>query len=302
MKIIECVPNISEGRNKKKIKNIVAALTAVEGVNLLDVCTDADHNRAVLTFIGTPEDSERGAAAVCDRALEMIDMCKQKGVHHRIGAVDVVPFIPLKGATMKETVDVAHRFGYAFGERNEIPVYFYGEAALDPARKELSAVRKGEYEALKTRIEGSLWRPDAGPARFNPKSGAVAVGAREILIAFNINLASKDLELAKKIAISIRQSSGGLPHVKAIGVPLKSKNIIQVAINLTNYKVTSLRKVFDTVKEQALKHGVSILESELIGLIPEDAMYNVSAEYLKLSKFCSKCIIETYLSSLLETK
>ncbi len=295
MKVIECVPNISEGRDRNKIESIAAALSGVEGAKLLDVCIDADHNRTVLTFIGQPEDVERGAAAVCARALDLIDMRKHRGVHPRIGAVDVVPFVPLRGATMKHAVDAAHRFGRAFGEKNKIPVYFYGEAALDPRRRELPDVRKGEYEALRTHFEDPLWIPDAGPAFFNPRGGATAVGAREPLIAFNINLATDDLHAAKEIACSIRQSGGGLQYVRAIGVPLQSRNIVQVAMNLTNYRITSLKKVFDTVKNKASQYNISILESELIGLIPEEALEGVSAEYLQLSKFCPECIIETHL-------
>lgn len=295
MKIIECVPNISEGRDKKKIDRIVAALTKVEGARLLDVCIDPDHNRTVLTFIGRLEDVERGAAAVCDRALDLIDMRQHEGVHPRIGAVDVVPFVPLKGASMKNAVDVAHRFGRAFGERNKIPVYFYGEAALDPQRRELPNVRKGEYEALRTHFEDSRWIPDAGPTRFNPRGGAAAVGAREPLIAFNINLATHDVHAAKEIASSIRESGGGLPYLRAMGVALKSRDIVQVSMNLTNYKVTSLKKVFDTVKEKAASNGIHIVESELVGLLPEEALKNVSAEYLQLTKFCAECIIETHL-------
>jgi glutamate formiminotransferase len=295
MKIIECVPNFSEGRDRKKIDSIVSALSKVEDVRLLDVCVDADHNRTVLTFIGTMEAVTKGATAVCERAIDLIDMREHRGVHPRIGAVDVVPFVPLKSATMKNAVDVAHRFGRTFGKRKKIPVYFYGEAALNPARRELPDVRKGEYEALKTRFDNPLWLPDAGPARFNPRSGAVAVGAREPLIAFNINLATDNLQAAKEIACSIRQSSGGLQHVKAIGVSLKSRNIAQVSMNLTNYKVTPLRTVFDAVKEEASHRGVAILESELVGLIPEDALEGVTAEYLQLSKFCAECIIETHL-------
>ncbi len=295
MKIIECVPNISEGRDRKKIDRIAAALSSVEGVRLLDVCVDADHNRSVLTFIGEPEDVLKGAAAACEKALDLIDMRKHNGVHPRIGAVDVVPFVPLKGATMKDAVDLAHRFGRAFGKKRRIPVYFYGEASLDPKRRELSDVRRGEYEALKTRFDDPLWIPDAGPARFDPRSGAVACGAREPLIAYNINLATDNLQVAKDIACSIRQSSGGLQYVKAIGVPLASRNIVQVSMNLTNYKVTSPRTVFDVVKEQAASHGVSILESELVGLIPEEALEGVPAEYLQLSNFCAECIIETHL-------
>jgi glutamate formiminotransferase len=233
--------------------------------------------------------------AACEMAIDLIDMREHRGVHPRIGAVDVVPFVPLKGATMKNAVDAAHLFGRAFGKTKKIPVYFYGEAALDPSRRELPDVRKGEYEALKTRFDNPLWLPDAGPARFNPRSGAVAVGAREPLIAFNINLATDNLQAAKEIACSIRQSSGGLQHVKAIGVLLKSRNIAQVSMNLTNYKVTPLRTVFDAVKEEASRRGVEILESELVGLIPEDALEGVTAEYLQLEKFCAECIIETHL-------
>ena len=295
MKIIECVPNISEGRNRESIDSIVEALSLVDGVKLLDLCVDADHNRTVLTFIGSPENIEKGAAAACDRALTLIDMCSHRGVHPRIGAVDVVPFVPLKGATMKDAVETAHRFGRAFGERNKIPVYFYGDAALHPRRRELPDIRRGGYEALMERLGDPLWIPDAGPACFSPCSGAVAVGAREPLIAYNINLATDDLKAAETIARSIRQSNGGLPHVKAMGVPLKSRKIVQVSMNLTNYKVTSLRTVFDTVKEMASHCGILILESELVGLIPEEAIKDVSPEYLRLSKFCAECIIETHL-------
>lgn len=295
MKIIECVPNISEGRDTKKIDRITAELAAVEGVKLINVCVDADHNRTVLTFIGEPEDVLKGAATACEKALDLIDMRKHKGVHPRIGAVDVVPFVPLKGATMKDAIDLAHRFGYALGDKHKIPVYFYGEAALDPKRRELSDVRRGEYEALRTRFDDPLWMPDTGPARFDPRSGAIACGAREPLIAYNINLATDNLQLAKDIACSIRQSSGGLKYVKAIGVPLKSRNIVQVSINLTNHKVTPPRTVFDVVKGKAAACGVSILESELVGLIPEEALEGVSAEYLQLSNFCAECVIETHL-------
>jgi len=295
MKIIECVPNFSEGRDRKKIDSIVASLAAVDGVKLLDVCVDADHNRTVLTFVGTPEDIEKGAEAACSRAVKLIDMRQHTGVHPRIGAVDVVPFVPLKGAVMKDAVDVAHRFGHTFGEKNKIPVYFYGEAALDHRRRELPDLRKGGYEGLKARFDDPLWVPDAGPSYFNPRGGAAAVGAREPLIAFNINLATDDLQMAKIIAKSIRQSSGGLPYVRAIGVPLKSRNAVQVSMNLTNYKVTQLRTVFDAVKKKATHYGIEIVESELVGLIPEDALKGISAKYLQLSNFCAECIIETHL-------
>lgn len=295
MKIIECVPNFSEGRDKEKVASIVEAASGVNGVTILDFSMNSDHNRSVLTFIGTPEAVERGAAAACDRALALIDMRKHSGVHPRIGAVDVVPFIPIRDVTMKEAVEIAHSFGRAFGERNDIPVYFYGEAALDQKRKELSHIRRGGYKGLSGKISDPSWVPDAGPAVFSPRGGAVSVGARNPLIAFNINLATDDLDLAKIIAKSIRYSSGGLKYVKAIGVPLKSRNIVQVSMNLTNYKETSLRKVFDTVREKSFEYDVDILESELIGLIPEAALEDVTADYLKLSGFSSERIIETHL-------
>jgi glutamate formiminotransferase len=285
MKILECVPNFSEGQNRKKIDAIAAALQKVSGVRLLDICTDADHNRTVFTFIGAPEDIERGAAAACDKALEVIDMREQQGVHPRIGAVDVVPFIPLKNAAMADAVETGRRFGRAFAERNGLPVYFYGEAALVEERRELPHIRKGGYEALRKRMEEARWAPDAGPHVLNERSGATAVGARDFLIAFNINLASPDLEAARKIAETIRYSSGGMKHVKAIGVPM----------NLTNFRETPVKAVFDRVKAEASRCGVQVLESELIGLIPEEALMNVTPQYLMLRDFSEERIIERHL-------
>jgi len=294
MRILECVPNFSEGKNKDTINKVVEELRRVNGVNILDFSMDQDHNRSVITFIGTPEDVERGASAASDKALELIDMRKHSGVHPRNGAVDVVPFVPIKGVDMDEAIAVAHRFGRAFAERNNVPVYFYGGAALNPSRKRLSFIRKGGYETLKDKINDPLWLPDAGPAVFNPRSGATAVGARNPLIAFNINLATDNIDIAGRIAKSIRQSSGGLKHVQAMGVLLKSRNIVQVSMNLTNYKETSIRRVFDTVKEKARGFGVDILESELIGLLPRNALEGVTANYLQLRDFREERIIETH--------
>jgi glutamate formiminotransferase len=223
-------------------------------------------------------------------------MRRHRGVHPRIGAVDVVPFIPLRGATMQDAVEVAHRFGKAFAETRGVPVYFYGEAALDQRRRELPDLRRGGYEGLAARMKEPLWRPDAGPAEFNVRSGATAVGAREPLIAFNVNLKSDNLEAARKIACTIRESNGGLPHVRAIGVPLASRNIVQVSMNLTNYKITPVQRAFDAVREEAARCGIDILESELIGLIPEAALAGITAQDLRLSRFRKECIIETHLS------
>ena len=294
MKILECIPNFSEGKNKDTINKIVEELRRASGVKILNFSMDEDHNRSVITFIGTPDDVERGASVLCDKALELIDMRKHSGVHPRNGAVDVVPFVPIKEVDMNEATAVAHRFGRAFAERNNVPVYFYGEAALDPSRKSLAFLRKGGYETLKDKINDLLWLPDAGPAVFNTRSGATAVGARNPLIAFNINLDTDNIDIAGKIAKSIRESSGGLKHVQAIGVLLKSRNIVQVSMNLTNYKETSIRKVFDAVKEKARESGVDILESELIGLLPQNALEGVTAKYLQLRDFREKRIIETH--------
>jgi glutamate formiminotransferase len=264
-------------------------------VRLLDICTDTDHNRTVLTFIGSPEDIERGAAAACDKALEVIDMREQQGVHPRIGAVDVVPFIPLRNAVMADAVETARRFGRAFAERNGLPVYFYGEAALVEDRRELPHIRKGGYEALEKRMKDPKWVPDAGPHALNERSGATAVGARDFLVAYNINLASSDLEAARRIAETIRFSSGGMRHVKAIGVPLKSRRIVQVSMNLTNFRETPVKAVFDRVKAEASRCGVQVLESELIGLIPEEALKDVTPQYLMLRDFSEDRIIERHL-------
>jgi len=295
MKIIECIPNFSEGRNKSVVNAIVAACAQTPGVKILDFSMDYDHNRSVLTFIGSPKTVETAAAATCDKALELIDMRRHTGIHPRIGAVDVVPFVPLRGADMEDAVALAHRFGRALAERNGIPVYFYGAAALEPDRKALSAIRKGQYESLREKITDPAWNPDAGPAVFTPKSGATAVGARKPLIAFNVNLNCCNLKIAKDIAKSIRQSSGGLPHVQALGLHLESRNIVQVSMNLTDYEETPVCRVFDIIKEKAASCGVDILESELIGLIPEAALEGTSVEHLQLCDFCEERIIESHL-------
>jgi len=293
MKIIECVPNFSEGRNRDVVESIVSALTAIPGIRLLDYSMDEDHHRSVVTFIGSPDTVVAGALAACNRAVELIDMRKhQGGVHPRIGAVDVVPFIPLADAEMKDAVTAAHRFGSLFGEQNEIPVYYYGAAALTTERRELPDVRRGGYESLEERQNEPSWKPDAGPAIFNAKSGATAVGARIPLVAFNVVLNCGDLKLAKDIARCIRQSSGGLRHVKAIGVPLESRQLVQVSMNLTDYRETSMCRVFDEIKNRAELQGVEILESELIGLVPLAALDGRSPEYFKLNDFTGERILE----------
>ncbi|MBW2631848.1 MAG: glutamate formimidoyltransferase [Deltaproteobacteria bacterium] len=294
MKIIECIPNFSEGRNPEIVESIVDAAVRTEGVKVLDFSMDRDHNRSVLTFIGSPEATLRGAIAACDRAADLIDMRKHSGVHPRIGAVDVVPFVPLEDANMSDAVETAHKFGHTFGRKNNVPIYFYGEATLGHERKRLADIRRGQYEGLRDKMSDPAWVPDAGPSRFNPRLGVTAVGARKPLIAFNINLNSNDIELARDIARSIRYSSGGLKHVQAIGILLESRNIAQVSMNLTDYETTSIRTVFDAVRRKASERGADILESELIGLIPRAALEGTTADHLKLLDFSEKRILESH--------
>lgn len=294
MKIIECVPNFSEGKDLKKLKAIAQAISAISGVKLLDIHKDPDHNRSVFTFIGAPDAVFEAAMDGCGKSVELIDMRDHSGIHPRIGAVDVVPFIPFGDAEMHDAVAVAQRFGHAFGERNRIPVYFYGEAALQGGRRELPDVRKGGYEGLSHKLNDPRWIPDAGPFVFNERSGATAVGARVPLIAFNINLNTGEVGVAKDIACAIRQSSGGLPCIKAMGVYLKSRGIAQVSMNLTNYQVTPVRVVYESVQELAKQHHVNILESELVGLIPRKAMEGITDKDLKLAGFSEKKILESY--------
>jgi len=295
MKIIECVPNISEGRNQETIATLAETIRKTPGVKLLNVNSDADHNRSVLTFIGFPEAVIDGAVHLCRETFARVDMRFHGGIHPRMGAVDVVPFVPLGDATLADAVSAAHRFGHIIAEKMDVPVYFYGEAALKEERRNLSHIRRGGYEALPARLQQALWRPDAGAPVFNPKNGAVAVGARVPLIAFNVNLDTGDLELAKRIASSIRESSGGFAHVMAIGLFLESRQCVQVSMNLTNYEKTSVKTVFDRISALAARDGVAVLHSELIGLAPRNAMKDASPDYLKLMEFNEERFIEVHL-------
>lgn len=294
MKILECVPNISEGRDRRLIADIAAQVRR-PAVKLVDLHSDPVHNRTVLTFLGDPEAVEEATLAVSARAVELIDMRRHRGVHPRIGAVDVIPLVPYRGLTMADAVASAHRVGQAFAEAQGIPVYFYGEAALQAERRDLPALRKGQYEGLAARLADPAWKPDAGPWAFNPKSGATAVGARTPLIALNVNLATDDLEIARQIARRVRESSGGLPAVRAMGVPLPTKGCVQVAMNLTEYRKTSIPRVVELIRLEATRHGVVVTECELVGLLPLEALEKVVAHYLPLPGFTQKKVIEAHL-------
>lgn len=298
MKIIECVPNFSEGRDSRKIAAIARVFKSFPGVRLVDFSGDADHNRSVFTFLGKPEDVLEAALAASGKALELIDMREQAGVHPRLGAVDVVPFIPLGKTKMQDAVDLAHTFGRELYERFGVPVYFYGHAALVPGRKELADVRHGGYEALQSKMINPGDAPDVGKPEFNARTGATVVGARVPLVAYNINLISDDLRLARNIASQIREKNGGLQHVRAIGVILKSRGIAQISMNLTNCKETPFKIIYDQVERLAAERGVEILESELIGLVPKCAFAGTKPEYLKLKGFDKDRLLETHLKTL----
>jgi glutamate formiminotransferase len=297
MKIIECVPNFSEGCDQNKINAIAKVIEKCPGVRLVDYSGDSDHNRSVFTFLGEPADALNAALAASGKALELIDMRKQAGVHPRLGAVDVVPFIPLGKTNMGDAIDLAHTFGRKLNELFGVPVYFYGHAALIPERSELANVRRGGYEALSAKMANPTDAPDVGKPKFNPRAGATAVGAREPLVAYNINLNCDDLRLAQKIASQIREKSGGFKHLRAIGVILKSRGIAQVSMNLTNCKETPLKAIYDRVEALAADRGAEIIESELIGLIPKCAFAGTKPKNLKLVNFDKERLLETHLKA-----
>jgi len=295
MKILECIPNFSEGRDLDKVEAIVQEVHRTPGVKLLDSFSDPDHNRSVVTFIGEPESVKKAAMNLALKALELIDMRTHQGGHPRIGAVDVVPFVPVRGMDMSQAVHIAKEFGQELGEKGELPIYFYAAAAADPKRTKLADIRKGQYEGLAEKLETPGWEPDAGYKDFNPKSGAAVVGARFPLIAFNVNLNTRDLERAKKIAKKIRESSGGIPSVQAIGLELKDKGMVQVSMNLTDYRQASIPRVVEAIRAELAGTGVEIGETELVGLLPLEALEDVVRFYLKLPEFDSSQIIENHL-------
>lgn len=293
--MIECVPNVSEGRRTDVIESCVAAIASVEDVQLLHWCADPSHNRSVFTFAGEAEPLRTAALKLFGEAVARIDLRNHQGVHPRIGVVDVVPFVPLAGSTMTECVTIARATADAVAARFGIPVYLYEEAASNPLRRNLADIRRGGFEGLARKMTDPHWLPDYGPPAPHPTAGAAAIGARRALVAYNVNLGTNRLDVARRIAFRIRSSSGGLPCVKAMGVPLDHRGIVQVTMNLTDYKQTSMRRVFDLICQEAEREGVTILESELIGLVPAEAMAGVTPEYLKLTDFDASRILENRL-------
>jgi glutamate formiminotransferase / formiminotetrahydrofolate cyclodeaminase len=299
-KIVECVPNFSEGRRQEVVDALAAALTSVPGVAFLDSEMDASHNRCVITVAGDPKGVADGVIRAVGKALELIDLRQHRGEHPRMGATDVIPFVPISGMTIEECVALSSQVAAAIAEKYKIPTYLYEQSARIPARQDLANVRKGEFEAIRNEIATNPERkPDFGPLEVHPSGGATAVGARFPLIAYNIYLNTNDLRIAQAIARAIRHSGGGLRYVKALGFEIKERNQVQVSINLTNYEATPIYRVFDMVVREAQRFGVNVSSSEIVGLVPQKAL-EACAEYsLRLEGFTSRQILENRLQEAL---
>jgi glutamate formiminotransferase len=301
--MIECVPNFSEGRDKTVVDAIEQAIDSVAGALLLHRTSDADHNRSVITFAAPAEDVVEAAVRATAKASELIDLNRHRGVHPRLGALDVLPFVPLGEATLDDCVRIAHRAGERIWNELGIPVYFYEAAAIRPDRVKLEDVRRGQFEGLREAVLIDETKgPDLGGPALHPTAGAVIVGARKFLIAYNINLRSSDLNLARSIAKRIRARNGGLPAVKALGLPLESRGLVQVSMNLTDFEQTPVHVVFEEVRRLAAEQDVEIEESELIGLMPRQALEMAAAGFLKLRDFNTQRVVENRIEALASRK
>lgn len=294
--MIEFIPNVSEGRRPEVVDALFRALTAPPGIRTLNRTSDAAHNRTVFTVAGTADALAAGALALLGAAIRLIDLRTHQGVHPRLGAVDVMPFVPLGDTAMRECVALARRVASEAASRFGLPVFLYEEAAASPARRRLEDIRRGEFEGLAAKLADPAWTPDFGPARPHPTAGALVVGARRVLIAFNVNLATPRLEIARRVAAKVRERDGGLPGVKALGLALEDRGIVQVSMNLTDYSRTPPAVAFAAVQREALALGVEVLESELIGLIPQGALAGTSAHALRLTGFTDDQILEVRLA------
>ena len=289
---MECVPNFSEGRDLQKIDKIVAPFRGKQGVKLLDYSNDEDHNRLVVTVVGEPEPLRDAVLEAIGVAVELIDLNHHQGQHPRMGAVDVVPFIPIRNVTMEEAVGLSKEVGKEVAKRYNLPVFLYEKSASAPHRENLAAVRKGEFEGMAEKIKQPEWHPDFGLAERHPTAGTVAIGARMPLVAYNINLNTPSLEIAHDIAKKIRFIGGGLRYCKAMGVELKDRGITQVSINMTDYTRTALYRAFELVRVEARRYGVSIVGSEIIGLVPMEALIDTASYYLGLENFSMEQVLE----------
>ncbi len=294
-KIIECVPNFSEGRDLNKVEKIVNSFRGKEGVKLLDYSSDKDHNRMVVTVVGEPTAVKNAVLEAIGTAIKIIDLTQHEGQHPRMGAVDVVPFIPIKNVTMEEAVALSKEVAQEAASRYDLPVFLYEKSATIPQHENLAAVRKGEFEGLTEKMKSPEWQSDFGPKTPHPTAGAVAIGARVFLIAYNVNLNSTNLEIADKIAKKVRFLGGGLRFCKAMGVDLKEKNMVQVSMNLTDYTKTAIYQAVEMIRFEAARYGVTIAGSELIGLVPMGALVDTAAYYLGLEDFSINQVLESHL-------
>lgn len=291
-KLIECVPNFSEGRRPEVIEAIVGAVSRVPGVVLLDRSSDHDHNRTVVTLAGSPEGLKEAILRLYEAALQHIDLREHKGEHPRMGAVDVVPFIPVRNASMEDCVALAKEVGQAVAEKFGVPMFLYSEAASDPSRKVLANIRKGEFEGMAEKLQDPAWKPDFGPAAPHPSAGVSAIGARFFLIAYNLQLDTPDLKVAQAIAKAVRASSGGLQNVQAMGVFLADRNQAQVSMNLLNYEKTPIHRVQELVKIEAARYGARVVGAEIVGLIPQQALLEAASYYLQVENWSSSLVLE----------
>lgn len=296
---IECVPNFSEGRRPDVIEAIVAPFRAKRGCALLDYRADPDHNRLVVSLVGAPDPIQEALLESTKTAMALIDLNRHHGAHPRIGAVDVIPFVPLRGITMEQCVALAHEFGRRYHEETGIPVYFYEEAALRPERRRLEVVRKGQFEGLKDAIADPERHPDVGPPRLHPTAGATVIGARKFLVAFNVNLGTSDVRIAKEIAQTVRASSGGLCHVKGIGLALEDRSLVQVSLNITDYEKNALYRVTELIRMEAKRWGVPVVETEVYGMVPAAALLESAAYYLQISGFSPDQVLELKMLEML---
>lgn len=293
--ILECVPNFSEGRNLDVIEKICDCFRGKEGVRLLDYTWDHDHNRSVVTVIGEPEPLRDAMVAAIGKAVELIDMTKHQGQHPRMGCVDVVPFIPIRNTTVEDADRIAKEVAQIASEKFGQPFFLYEKSATAPHRENLAAVRKGQFEGMAEKMKDPMWIPDYGPHTIHPTGGATCIGARMPLIAYNINLDTPDVEIATKIAKMIRHMNGGFRYCKAMGVKLEDRNLAQVSMNLTDFTQTAIYRVFETVKMEAKRYGVNVLGSEIVGLVPQQALVDAAAYYLQLEGFKDDQVLESRL-------
>lgn len=292
-KIIECVPNFSEGRDLEKIERIVNPFRGRDNVKLLDYKRDEDHNRLVVTVVGEPDAVAQAVIDAIGVAVEVIDMRLHKGQHPRMGAVDVVPFIPIKNIDMNEAIELSKEVAKKVSGKYNLPVFLYEKSASTVERENLANIRKGEFEGMFEKIKQPQWKPDFGPQEVHPTAGVVAIGARMPLVAFNVNLGTNNIEIANKIAKSVRFIGGGLRYCKAIGVELKDRGIVQVSMNMTDYTKTALYRAFELIKIEAKRFGVSVVGSEIIGLVPMEALIDTAVYYLGIEDFSMEQILET---------